>query len=78
MGIPTAIHYPAPIPHQPAYRQFSGDDDYPVAVEMSRKVMSLPMGPYMKKSDVAKVTDTLLRAVERQSTRRPAFSELRA
>jgi hypothetical protein len=36
------------------------------------------MGPYMKKSDVAKVTDTLLRAVERQSTRRPAFSELRA
>lgn len=78
MGIPTAIHYPLPIPHQSAYLQFCREGDYPIAVAMSRKVMSLPMGPYMKKSDVVKVTDALLEAVEETSGMHPALSAMRA
>jgi UDP-2-acetamido-2-deoxy-ribo-hexuluronate aminotransferase len=44
-GIPTAVHYPVPLNEQPAYKGLSGNNNTPVAMEASSRVMSLPMHP---------------------------------
>jgi UDP-2-acetamido-2-deoxy-ribo-hexuluronate aminotransferase len=43
-GIPTAVHYPVPLNEQPAYKQLCCPDCTPVAQQLSKRVMSLPMG----------------------------------
>lgn len=63
-GIPTAVHYPLPIPSQPAYLEYGGAANYPVAEEMARKVLSLPMGPYIKDEDIYRVCEAVLDAVD--------------
>ena len=62
-GIPTAVHYPVPMHLQPAYEQWCGPEDAPIALRMAGQVMSLPLGPYMAQDDVRLVAETLLRAV---------------
>lgn len=43
-GIETAVHYPTTIPDQPAYRDWSGAE-IPVARQLAREVLSLPVRP---------------------------------
>jgi len=42
-GVPTAVHYPKPLHHQPAYAALCCPDCCPVSVATSEQVMSLPM-----------------------------------
>jgi dTDP-4-amino-4,6-dideoxygalactose transaminase len=43
-GIATAVHYPTPIPHQPAYAHLGHKPgDFPVAENVMRRCLSLPM-----------------------------------
>ncbi len=42
-GIPTAIHYPVPLHHQPAYMQLAQGASFPVAEQLAQQVISLPM-----------------------------------
>jgi dTDP-4-amino-4,6-dideoxygalactose transaminase len=57
-GIPTAIYYPLPMHLQAAYRQFGeGAGMCPVAEGLARRVLSLPMHPYLE-------PDTIGRAAE--------------
>lgn len=42
-GIPTAVHYPLPLHHQPAYRHLAHADALLSSVQASRRVLSLPM-----------------------------------
>lgn len=42
--IPTAVHYPAPINEQPAYKHLCCPDCTPIASKVAKQVMSLPMG----------------------------------
>ncbi|HET6469605.1 MAG TPA: DegT/DnrJ/EryC1/StrS aminotransferase family protein, partial [Geminicoccaceae bacterium] len=47
-GIASAIHYPAPLHHQPAYRRFpTAAASLPVSERLAREVLSLPMHPYL-------------------------------
>ena len=46
-GIPTAVHYPVPLNEQPAYAHLCCPDCTPLAREMAKQVMSLPMYPDM-------------------------------
>jgi UDP-2-acetamido-2-deoxy-ribo-hexuluronate aminotransferase len=46
-GIPTAVHYPVPLNEQPAYQHHCCPDCTPLASEAAKRVMSLPMGPYL-------------------------------
>lgn len=49
-GIPMAIYYPKPLHMQEAYRQLGlGAGRFPVAEELSRNIVSLPMHPYLTK-----------------------------
>ena len=43
LGVPTAVHYPKPLHHQPAYRQDGQSDSLPASVTAAHKVLSLPM-----------------------------------
>ncbi len=78
LGIPTAIHYPMPIPLQSAYAQFCYPDKYPIAIDMSKKVMSLPMGPYMQRGEIEQVSEALLHAVGRKTARQATVTALQA
>jgi len=44
-GIPTAVHYPVPLNEQPAYKHLCCPLCTPVAREMAKRVLSIPMGP---------------------------------
>lgn len=55
-GIGTLIHYPIPPHRQQAYADacFS-PDALPLAVQMAREVLSLPIGPHMSEGNVERV-----------------------
>lgn len=61
-GIPTAVHYPTPLNHQPAVR----DDkvSLPTGDMVATKVMSLPMHPYLRKEEQQLIVSALKNAVE--------------
>jgi len=51
-GIPTAIYYPKPMHLQPAYSCYGdGEGSLPVSEELCKRILSLPMHPYLE--DVA-------------------------
>ncbi|MDQ7733396.1 DegT/DnrJ/EryC1/StrS family aminotransferase [Halomonas sp. SpR1] len=54
-GIPTAVHYPIPLNQQPAVK----DDtvNLPIGDEIAKKVMSLPMHPYLSTQDQIRVIE---------------------
>ena len=51
VGIPTAVHYPVPLNEQPAYKHLCCPDCTPVAKQLAKHVMSLPMSPELSASD---------------------------
>ena len=64
-GVPTAIHYPLPIPRQPVFQRLNlTDRSFPVAEILAKRVISLPMHPYLtaatQNSIVAAVTQLVL------------------
>jgi UDP-2-acetamido-2-deoxy-ribo-hexuluronate aminotransferase len=57
LGIPTAVHYPIPLNKQPAVADASAQ--LPVGDQVSDRIMSLPMGPYLAKDDQQIIADAL-------------------
>nr|WP_279512405.1 DegT/DnrJ/EryC1/StrS family aminotransferase [Candidatus Thiosymbion oneisti] len=49
VGIPTAVHYPVPLPSQPALKDPNAQ--VPNATAAARRVLSLPMSPWLTESD---------------------------
>ncbi len=63
-NIPTAVHYPLPLYRQPALAQekiFLRETE-----TLSKKVLSLPMHPYMEESEQEQVAECLLSAMKNQ------------
>jgi dTDP-4-amino-4,6-dideoxygalactose transaminase len=59
-GIATGVHYPIPLPHQPAYRRLGySRGDFPNAERHALEELSLPIWPEMPMADVAKVVAAL-------------------
>ncbi|MFM8395168.1 MAG: DegT/DnrJ/EryC1/StrS family aminotransferase [Acidobacteriota bacterium] len=55
-GIGTLIHYPVPPHQQPAYQDWEfAHRLYPVAEQLSREVLSLPMGPHLTDDQIDEV-----------------------
>jgi UDP-2-acetamido-2-deoxy-ribo-hexuluronate aminotransferase len=59
VGIPTAVHYPLPLNEQPAYKHLCCPDCTPIAREMAKRVMSLPMSPDIKDAQIKQITSAL-------------------
>ena len=58
-GIGSAIHYPLAVHEQPLYRTLGYGSQCPVATELSRKVLSLPVHPLLTQTELAHICDTL-------------------
>ena len=60
LGIPTAVHYPKPLHHQPAYAEHCCPDCCPNSVEAGEWVMSLPMSPDLTGVQMDRVVSALV------------------
>jgi UDP-2-acetamido-2-deoxy-ribo-hexuluronate aminotransferase len=62
-GIPTAVHYPMPLHHQPAYAAHCCPGCCPVSVDVAAQVLSLPMSGDLTEADQNRVVAALLEAL---------------
>ena len=58
VGVPTAVHYPTPVNKQPAVANAS--TQLPVGDAVARRVMSLPMHPYLVECEIAAIVSNLV------------------
>jgi UDP-2-acetamido-2-deoxy-ribo-hexuluronate aminotransferase len=62
-GVPTAVHYPKPLNHQPAYAHFCCPGCTPHSTVQAARVLSLPMSADLSDADQDRVAAALLRAL---------------
>jgi dTDP-4-amino-4,6-dideoxygalactose transaminase len=63
-GIETLIHYPIPIPLQKAYRELRDKGrDFPLTRQWSRKILSLPLYPEIRESEIEEVVHDISRFI---------------
>jgi dTDP-4-amino-4,6-dideoxygalactose transaminase len=64
-GVPSAIYYPRPLHHQPAYATAhaaclaGGPPALPVSEELCQRILCLPMHPYLDAGQVDRVADAV-------------------
>ena len=59
-GIPTAVHYPTGLHEQPIFKTlYPGTQRFPNTEHAARRVLSIPMHPYLTPSDQKKIADAL-------------------
>ncbi len=61
-GIPTAVHYPKPLHHQPAYAADCCPDCNPHSITASQRVLSLPISADLTEADQDRVVAVLANA----------------
>jgi UDP-2-acetamido-2-deoxy-ribo-hexuluronate aminotransferase len=62
-GIPTAIYYPIPMHLQEAYSAYgAGEGSCPVSERLAKRVLSLPMHPYLEAANIARIAEIVRRA----------------
>lgn len=64
--IPTAVHYPLPINHQPVFSRTNGDTPHvtlPLSDAAAKQVLSLPFHPYLEELDMQKIAQAVIAAV---------------
>ncbi len=54
-GVGTAIFYPLPIPQQPLYQKLGIEADTPVANQIAREVIALPVHPALSEADLRQI-----------------------
>jgi len=62
-GIPTAVHYPRPLHHQPAYAKYGAPDDCPHSIRAAERVLSLPMSADLSDEQQDRVVAALAAAL---------------
>jgi UDP-2-acetamido-2-deoxy-ribo-hexuluronate aminotransferase len=67
-GIPTAVHYPKPLHHQPAYAAGQDPAACPHSVHAAQRVLSLPMSADLSEADQDRIVDALAVAVATTAT----------
>ena len=59
-GIPTAVHYPLGLHEQPIFKtMFPGEQHFPNTERAARRVLSIPMHPYLIREDQEKIAHAL-------------------
>ncbi len=59
-GVPTAIYYPRPLHHQPAYRDAHDGTALPVSEDLARRILALPIHPDLTDEEVDRVCEAVL------------------
>ncbi len=60
-GIGTAVHYPTPVHHQPAYRELDVPGGFPVAESLCEHVVSLPLSETHTDEEIRTVAEAAAR-----------------
>ncbi len=64
LGVPTAVHYPLALHMQPVFKHLGySEGDFPLSESAARRVISLPMHPYLTDAQQVQVVDALAQAV---------------
>jgi len=59
-GVETAIHYPTPLPFLKPYLAYHPNaDNFKISIEMSKKIVSLPMCPMLDEESISKICHIL-------------------
>lgn len=61
--IPTAVHYPMPLPKQEAFAYLKQGTDFPVSNTLSDTVVSLPMHPFLTEEEIGFICDKIKEAI---------------
>ena len=61
-NIPSMIYYPKPMHVQPAYKEFMLNKELKQSIELSKKVFSIPIHPYLKDLEVEYIIENLKKA----------------
>ena len=59
-GVPSAIYYPKPLHHQPAYRDTHDGAALPFSEDIATRILALPIHADMSEADVGRVCDAVL------------------
>lgn len=63
-GIPSAVFYPTPIHLSEAYKHLNyNEGDFPVSERVSKRIISLPMHPYLELFEVKHIINTVIASV---------------
>ncbi len=62
-GVPTAIHYPMPLHHQPAYAENGAAEHCPQSVAVAARVLSLPMSADLSDAEQQAVVTAIVSAL---------------
>ncbi|QNT78552.1 DegT/DnrJ/EryC1/StrS family aminotransferase [Entomobacter blattae] len=54
-GVPSAIYYPMPLHHQPAYKSYHDGVSLPVSETVAEQIMALPLHPELTEEEIARV-----------------------
>lgn len=63
-NIPSAIYYPLPLHQQPAYQPFHDGSHLPVAEQVSKRILALPIHPELIDNQVNYVIQTILKVIK--------------
>lgn len=58
-GVQTSVHYPIPVSRQPLYLDLGYRDRLPVAEQLSRDVLSLPVHPALTSDDLSTIVSAV-------------------
>jgi UDP-2-acetamido-2-deoxy-ribo-hexuluronate aminotransferase len=65
-GIPTAVHYPFGLHEQPIFKDlYPEEKSYPKTEYAARRVMSLPMHPYLTEAEQEKICQILVEEMQK-------------
>ena len=61
-GVPTAIYYPRPLHHQPAYASHHRGSPLPVSEDIATRILALPIHPDLTEAQAHRVAEAVLKA----------------
>jgi UDP-2-acetamido-2-deoxy-ribo-hexuluronate aminotransferase len=62
-GVPTAVHYPAPLNRQPAYAPICRAGPLPNSERLAETVLSVPMHPYLDDATQDRIVEAVAAAI---------------
>lgn len=64
LGVPTAVHYPIPLNLQPVFAHMNQPEgSFPISESIAKRVMSLPMSPYLSDTLIQRIAKSVLESV---------------
>ena len=60
--IPSVVHYPTPLNLQPVFRYLNKPEgSFPISEKVAKRVLSLPMSPYLSEKQINKISSVILK-----------------